>query len=137
MNTCTPLHILRRSLHSCPRRVSAGNKNTPCRHNPRRRNVATSMLGLKNGHIHKNLTQNGEPQRQLEIQKKNIHTSSVVLWLGVCLESGRPGDQFLVFLIKFCQWLEYLYSSDCPAGHHTVWGLCWNWLAQCQYTVTG
>ena len=30
---------------------------------PRRRNVTTSMAGLKNGHIRKNLIQNGEPQR--------------------------------------------------------------------------
>ena len=30
---------------------------------PRRRNVTTSMVGLKNGHIGKNLTQNGESQR--------------------------------------------------------------------------
>ena len=32
-------------------------------HHPRRRNVTTSMVGFKNGHIRKNLTQNGEPQR--------------------------------------------------------------------------
>ena len=30
---------------------------------PRRRNVTTSMVGLKIGHIRKNLTQSGEPQR--------------------------------------------------------------------------
>ena len=30
---------------------------------PWRRNVTTSMFGLKNGHICKNLTQDGEPQR--------------------------------------------------------------------------
>ena len=30
---------------------------------PRRQDVTTSMVGLKNGHIRKNLTQNGEPQR--------------------------------------------------------------------------
>ena len=30
---------------------------------PQRRNVTTSMVGLGNGHIHKNLTKNGEPQR--------------------------------------------------------------------------
>ena len=38
-------------------------KNTPSRHHPRRRNVTTLMVGLKNGHIRKNLTQSGEPQR--------------------------------------------------------------------------
>ena len=30
---------------------------------PRRQDVTTSMVGIKNGHICKNLTQNGEPQR--------------------------------------------------------------------------
>ena len=30
---------------------------------PQRRNVTTSVVGLKNCHIHKNLTQNGEPQK--------------------------------------------------------------------------
>ena len=30
---------------------------------PQRRNVTTSMVGLKNGHIGKNLISNGEPQR--------------------------------------------------------------------------
>ena len=38
-------------------------KNTPSMHHFWRRNVTTSMVGLKNGHIRKNLTQNGEPQR--------------------------------------------------------------------------
>ena len=32
-------------------------KNTPSTHHPRRRNVTTLMVGLKNGHIRKNLTQ--------------------------------------------------------------------------------
>ena len=33
--------------------MNAGNKNTPSTHHPRRRNVATLMVGLKNGHIRK------------------------------------------------------------------------------------
>ena len=31
-------------------------------HHPRRRNVTSPMVGLKNGHIRKNFTQNGEPR---------------------------------------------------------------------------
>ena len=48
-------------------------KNTPSTHHPRRRNVTTLMVGLKkNGHIRKNLTQSGEPQRySWGTQKKN------------------------------------------------------------------
>ena len=36
---------------------------TPSMHHPRRWNVTSSMVGLKNDDIHKNLTKNGEPQR--------------------------------------------------------------------------
>ena len=63
MHTCIPSHRLKRSWHSCPWRVNVGNKNTPNMHYPRRWNVTTSMVRLKNGHVRKNLTQNGEPQR--------------------------------------------------------------------------
>ena len=38
-------------------------KRTPSMHHPRRRNVTTCMVGLENGHIRKNLTENGEPLR--------------------------------------------------------------------------
>ena len=47
MHTCTPSHGLERSERPCLRRVNAGNKNTPCMHHPRRRNVTTSLAGLK------------------------------------------------------------------------------------------
>ena len=42
---------------------------------PRRRNVTTSKVGLGNGHIRKNLTKNGEPQRSSwgMQKKKKIH----------------------------------------------------------------
>ena len=64
VHTCIQLHGLKRSWHSCPRWVNAGNKNTPGIQHPQRRSVTTSMVGLINGHIHRNLTQNGESQRQ-------------------------------------------------------------------------
>ena len=53
LHTCISSHGLKRS---CPRRVNDGNKNTPNTHHPRRGNVTTLMVGLKNGHIRKNLT---------------------------------------------------------------------------------
>ena len=56
MHTCISSHGLKRSWRSCPRWVNAGNKNTPSTHHPRRQNVTTLMVGLKNGHIRKNLT---------------------------------------------------------------------------------
>ena len=57
---CAHMHFIARTqkiLTFIPRRVNAGNKNTPSMHHPRRRNVTTLMVGLKNGHILKNLTQ--------------------------------------------------------------------------------
>ena len=47
MHTCISSHGLKRSWRSCPRRVNAGNKNTPSTHHPRRPNVTTLMVGLK------------------------------------------------------------------------------------------
>ena len=43
--------------------VDCQQQNTPSMHHPRRRNVTTSTVGLKNSHIRKNLTLNDEPQR--------------------------------------------------------------------------
>ena len=63
MPTCIPSHRLKRSWHSCPRWVNASNKNMTSMHHPQRPNVTTSMVGLKNGHIRKNLTKSHEPQR--------------------------------------------------------------------------
>ena len=50
--------------HSCPRRVSAGNKNTPGIHHPRRRNVTTLIVGFKkSGHKRKtNVTKKRTPE---------------------------------------------------------------------------
>ena len=70
---CAHMHFIAQTQ----RRVNAGNKNTPSTYHPRRRNVTTLMVGLKNGHIRKNLTQSGEHQRyswgtqKKKKQKKN------------------------------------------------------------------
>ena len=48
---------------------------------PRRRNVTTSRVGWKKGHICKNLTQNGKPQRYslgTQKKKKNMHWKIIV-----------------------------------------------------------
>ena len=47
MYACSSSHGLKRSWRSCPRRVNAGNKNTPSTHHPRRRNVTTLMVIAK------------------------------------------------------------------------------------------
>ena len=75
MHTCISSHGLKRSWCLCPRRVNAGTKNTPSTHHPRRRNVTTLMVGLKNGHIRKNLTQKWwTPEIYLGNTKKKPHT---------------------------------------------------------------
>ena len=58
MHTCISSHGLKRSWRSCPRRVNAGNKNTPSTHHPWRRNVTTLMVGLKK----RSHTQKSHPQ---------------------------------------------------------------------------
>ena len=45
-------------------------KNTPSTHHPRRRNVTTLMVGLKNGHIRKNLTQKVVNPRDIAGERK-------------------------------------------------------------------
>ena len=65
MHTCISSHGLKRSWRSCPRRVNAGNKNTPSTHHPRRLNVTTLMVGLKKKTVTyaKISPKSGEPQR--------------------------------------------------------------------------
>ena len=105
MYTCIPLHRLKRSWHSCPRWVNAGNKNTPRMHLPQRQNVTTSMVGLRIGHLRKNLTQNGEPQRQsiswgTRRRRKWPQTMSHdVSWLGKCCMKFHAARSVFVFLI--------------------------------------
>ena len=60
---CAHMHS-KRSWRSCPRRMNAGNKNTPSEHHPRRRNVTTLMVGLKKTVTYAKISpRNGEPQR--------------------------------------------------------------------------
>ena len=60
---------------------------------------------------------------------------------GICLEGGRPRVRFLLapgfFQVESCQWLKNWHSSGNPARHLLVYGQCWDWLAWCQYAVTG
>ena len=80
-------------------------KNTPSMHHPQRQNVTTSMVGLKNGHIHKNLTQNGEPQKsswgvQKKKKKKRLRYS---FWLLSAL--FYETNYVLIYLIYPAVWL--------------------------------
>ena len=64
-HTCIPLHLLKRSWHSCPRRVNAG-KQKHTQYAPSTKTECDYLNGWikkKNGHICKNLIKNGELQR--------------------------------------------------------------------------
>ena len=45
-------------------------KKTPSTHHPQKRNVTTLMVGLKNGHIRKNLTQKVVNPRDIAGERK-------------------------------------------------------------------
>ena len=64
LHTCCPSHGLKRSGHSCPRRVNACNKKHT-QHAPSTKTERDYLNGWikKNGHMRKHLTQNGEPKR--------------------------------------------------------------------------
>ena len=114
MYTWIPWHGLKRSWRSCPRRVNAGNKNTPSLH----QNVTTSMVGLKSGHIRKNLTQNGEPR-------------------DVAGNAEEEEEAMGFFRVESYQWLKNRHSSGYPARRLALRGQYRDWLARCQYIVTG
>ena len=93
MHTCISSYGLKRSWRSCPRWVNAGNKNTPSTHHPRRRNVTTLMVGLKNGHICKSHPKVVNPRdiagkRKKTKQNKTKNPHKVVLFLA-SWERGR------------------------------------------------
>ena len=135
MHTSISSHGLKRSWHSWPRWASAGNKNTRSTHHPQRWNVTTSVVRLKNSHIHththtKYLTRNGEPQRYS--WECRWRTENVLVFLLT-----------IVFLF-FCAFLclinfltcevkpQWVISSVTVTGGLRVWeGSC----DLCQYLV--
>ena len=55
-------------------------------HHPWRRNVTTSMVGLKNGHIRKNLTKNREPQsysweHRRRKRRRYVYSTQSRIWM--------------------------------------------------------
>ena len=105
VHACVPSHGLKRSWYSCPWWVNASNKNTPSAHHPGRPEVTTSLVGLKNGLILKNLIKNCESQR----------------YSGECRESRR------INLVQTCY--------DNRWWNSTFWCKCkwpWPWLRSWQ-----
>ena len=130
MHTCISSHGLKRSWRSSPRRVNGGNKNTPSTHHPRRRNVTTLMAGLKNGHIRKNLTQSGEPQRYSWGTQKTTPPPKKKLTLGqpvpgLTLKRQAPCREFtgVPVLSHWCDWAWRQIHSN--RGNRTQGPVSW------------
>ena len=105
MHTCISSHWLKRSWRSCPRRVNAGNKNTPSTHHPRRRNVTTLMVGLKTVTYAKISPKNGEPQRySWGMQKKKKKSNEQ--WNA---NAHPKASRYLRFFTKWWNFAETLY----------------------------
>ena len=60
---------------------------------------------------------------------------------GVDPGSGRSGVQIPLatefFQVESYQWLKNWHSSDYPARRLALEGQCWDWSAQCPYSVIG
>ena len=88
--------------------MNAGNKNTPSTHHPRRRNVTTLMVGLKNGHIRKKISpERGKPQRYSWGTHKKKKKKKKLLVLNaqpagsgyICLNSSHCQNWFVCWLV--------------------------------------
>ena len=67
------------------------NKNTPSMHHPRRRNVTSSKVGLKNGHTRKILTENCEAKRySWATQKKKNDEPQRYSWATQKKKNDEP-----------------------------------------------
>ena len=107
MHTCIPLHGLKRSWHSCPRWENASHKNTPSMHHPRKQNVTTSMVGLKNDHIRKYLTQMVNPRDKAGNAEDEEEDTMYCLCPWFALQLDFKSGFFLEVSVKsFYLWLK-------------------------------
>ena len=110
MHTWISSHRFKRSWHSYNRWVNAGNKNTPSMHHPWRWNVTTSVVGLKNVHIRKNLTQSGEPQRyNSECRKRKTRRRSLKTMAHTSKNRHCLLDKLVLVLTEFT---DNLYNNN-------------------------
>ena len=89
MHTCIPSHRLLRIWHPCPSQVNAGNKNTPSMHHPQRRNVTTSVDGIKTGR--KSHPKWWTPEYSLERRRRRRRPVVDILPESYWLQCRRPG----------------------------------------------
>ena len=103
---CAHMHFIART------QKMGEQKHTQHQHvHPRRRNVTTLMVGLKNGHIRKNLTQSGEPQRySWGTQKKKKTTTK------------KKPTSFILLYVRSVQTLPWC-EGPCHCKLVLLWGL--------------
>ena len=85
---------------------------------PRRRNVTTSMVGLKNGYIRKNVTQNGELQRSSWGMQKKKKKIPLILSVAVC----KP-VQFDLSL-RYTSHVALLHKQEASTPVDVCWFCC-------------
>ena len=103
---CAHMHSVaqtKKSWRSYPRQVNAGNKNTPSTHHPLRRNVTTSMVGLRN---------------RSHMQKSHPKWWSPEIWLGKVEEESRgAGGEAPVSSCPVMQhFADLCFTDDCKAS---------------------
>ena len=101
---------------------------TPSMHHPWRRNVTTSMVGLKTGHIPKNLTQSGKPHKYswerggrrlvlfsmlIFIQGSLWHEAATHLWWKVMSRKWLQGSLGRKRSIRALESLLFLFQFIC------------------------
>ena len=126
MHTCISWHGLKRSWRSYPRQVNAGNKNTPSMHHLRRWNVTTSVVGLRNGHIRKNLT-SPKMVNPRHVGGEHRRTRRMLLLVG-CLMSQQHAS---VSQGRICSDNFTCCHTEIEVADQTFY------LTQSQYTDTG
>ena len=114
MHTCISSHGLKRSWRSCPRRVNAGNKNTPSTHHPRRWNVTTLTVTYA-----KISPKSGEPQRYSWGTQKKKTKKKNPNWLSYSAPC-RNRVQITCIISSAYHVQHVLFAHDCARGHSSV-----------------
>ena len=142
MHTCISSHGLKRSWRSCPRRVNAGNKNTPSTHHPRRRNVTTLMVGFKKrSHKQKSHPKVANPrdiagERKKTKKQKKTKTENKYDFHSLRMNSqalpshsqGRhhaAGGRCHMICTQLCLGLMYVHTEDTSPNSKWIVKQCW------------
>ena len=132
MHTCISSHGLKRSWRSCPRRVNAGNKNTPSTHHPRRQNVTTLMVGLKK----RSHTQKSHPKvvnpRDVAGERKKKKKKYIYIYIG----SSHKKNLVLAYILTLRLQTDFFQTwllLNCVAWYQFEW-LCsvHTWPSRCR-----